>query len=220
MPNSIQTLARSGYIANEATLTAIARRYVEGVGTTEEVRGTYLRVLVAHSKQELEAAGVKRVTITTAKNAVQRAHDTLYPVVLKAITTPDIAPMEEASPEETRRRTLARNSRSTFARTSKTTLMRAIEAGERLAGLDPATVTKEALQARYAQVRAGPGTPQDRIVRLRDTLEKQIQELAKEDAEAAQEAVDELVIHLQALVRPPEPMKGRRKVGELTLQAH
>jgi len=222
--------ARTGYLVTEAALAALAKDYASGVEQTEGVRGTYLRILVAHSKRELETAGVKRATTDAALAAVQRAHEALYTIVLAAITTPDIAPDDEADADETRRRTKERNRRSTFARTSKTTLVRAIEAGERLAALDPATVTKEMLQARYAQVRAGPGTATERIARLRASLERLVRELAEEDKDAAQAAVRETQKGLRAALKPapaePEqpavrPLTRKRKqVGELTLHPH
>jgi hypothetical protein len=224
--------ARTGYIVTEAALAALAKDYVTGVGQTEGVRGTYLQILVAHSRRELETAGVKRATTEAALAAVQRAHDALYPIILAAITTEDIAPDEDADAAETRRRTKARNVRSGFARSSKTTLTQAIKAGERLAALDPATVTKELLQARYAQVRAGPGTATERIARVRGTLERLIRELAEDDKAAAVQAVKETQSTLRAALKPepePEPEKPaavrqltrtKMKRGELTLHPH
>lgn len=234
MTTKAVNFARTGYIASKPALLALAKRYAEGIDQTEGVRGTYLRILVAHSKRELETQGVKRATTDIALGAVQAAHDQLYPIVLQAITTEDITPDEEADAEETRRRTRERNRRSTFARTSKTTLTRAIQAGERLAALDPATVTKEMLQARYAQVRAGPGSTVERITRVETTLETLIKELAQEDAEAAAVRVADIQKRLRAAVKHPEPaqpeatasqaprqlIRGRKKVGELTLTAH
>lgn len=215
------TLAKSGYIVTDAVLTHLAQEYAQGVDTQETARGTYLRILVAHSKRELETRGVKRATAEIALAAVQAAHDQLYPVVLKAITTVDIAPAEDAEPEEMRRRTRARNSRSNFARTSKATLTNAIKAGERLAALDPTTVTKEQLQARYAQVRAGPGSPQEKITRLWETVKTQLTELAKEDPDAAREQIQTLEMGLQSVIEPPKQVtRSKKKVGELTLHPH
>lgn len=234
MATAKQTLSKTGYLASDATVLALARRYAEGVDATEEVRGTYLRILVAHSKRELESAGVKRATTELALAAVQRAHDALYALVLKAITTADIAPDEDADAEETRRRTRERNRRSTFARTSKTTLVRAIEGGARLAAMDPKTITKEELMTRYGKVRAGPGTHLERIGRLQTTLANEVRELAQADPDAAAKAVQELQKALRAALKQPgEPeqpvteaatprplIRGRKKVGELTLTAH
>lgn len=234
MPTVKTNLSKTRYLASDATVLAIARRYAEGVDATEEVRGTFLRILVAHSKRELETQGVKRATTELALAAVQRAHDALYALVLKAITTEDIAPDEDADAEETRRRTRERNRRSTFARTSKATLMRAIEGGARLAAMDPSTVTKEELMTRYGKVRAGPGTTLERINRLQTTLESEMRELAQADPDAAAKAVQELQKALRAILKHPEPeqppaaetpvprplIRGRKKVGELTLTAH
>lgn len=213
--------AKTGYIVSDAVLTHLAQEYASGVEATEGVRGTYLRILVAHSKRELETRGVKRATTDIALAAVQAAHDQLYPVILKAITTPDVAPDKNVADDEMRRRTQERNRRSNFARTSKTALVNAIKAGERLAALDPATVTKEMLMARYAQVRAGPGTPQERITRLWDSVKAQLTELAKEDVDAAREQIRDLEMSLQAVIEPPRQIaKGKMKRGELTLHPH
>ena len=86
---------------------------------------------------------------------------------------------------------------------------------------------------RYGKVRAGPGTTLERINRLQSTLESEMRELAQADPDAAAKAVQELQKALRAVLKHPEPeqppaaeaaprplIRGRKKVGELTLTAH
>lgn len=209
-------IAKHGYLVNEAALTELARKYAEGVDATEGVRATYLQILVAHAKQELGKP--KAVSLEQQLNAIEETHGKLYAIILDAITSPDIAPDDELDKEESQRRSRERNRRSTFARTSKSTLRRWVEAGGKLASLDPATVTKESLRTQ----RPAMATDIDSIIsQARETLERALKVVLVQDADAAQELVNDIQQRLQAVVTPPKPLTAtRRRVGSLTLSPH
>lgn len=212
-------LTKSGYIASDAMVAAIARDYADGVERTDGVRGVYLKILVAHSQKEL--VGIKRPSADDAKQSVAAAHSRLYSVILETITTPDIAPETDVEPEERRRRTMERNRRSTFARTAKTTLLKWIDAGGKLAQLAPAEVSKEGLRALYAGLPTGTGTLQERIERTETTLERLLKELQAEAPEAVRDTIADLQIRLQAIALPIRQVtRGKKQVGELTLHPH
>lgn len=209
-------IAKHGYIVNEATLAELARRYADGIVATEGVRATYLQILVAHSKQELGEP--KRATQQQQLTAIEETHGKLYAIVLDAITTSDIVPDDELSKEESQRRSRERNRRSTFARTSKSTLRRWVEAGGKLASLEPATVTKESLRTPASPVQMDVDAV---IARAQETLERALKVVVVQDAEAAQELVNDIQARLQAVVTPPKPLTAtRRRVGSLTLSPH
>jgi hypothetical protein len=212
------TLAKTGYIASDATLKTLAERYVTGADAADEVRGVYLKVLVAHSLREAQNLTHKRITMPDAIGAVTAANALLYSVILDAVTTPELAADDSLDKDERSRRARERNRRTTFARTAKSTLLSFVKAGGRLVTLDPTTVTKESLRTFVQQARQGPGIP-DQIKAARARLEKLVAQLKETDADAAQEAVDATGTALQAVVTPPKPMRGTRRVKDVTLHA-
>lgn len=242
---SIQaTPEKTGYIITDAALAVLARDYAASLERAGRLRGTYLSVLVAHSKRELKA---RRATIEQAVEAVERVNEHFYPIILEAVTTPEIAITEDMDDAEKISRSKERTRRATFARTAKSTLVSALKAGAKLSAMDPAKVTKASLQEYYTQAREGPGTIQERIERTETQLENLtmqlveedplaaqrlvegrvehfIKQLAEEDTATAQRFVEELQERLAAVMDELKPatrqMKGRRRVGELTLHAH
>lgn len=210
-------LGRPGHLATDEAVATLARDFVAGVARVDGVRGSYLRILVAHSLRELEKSGVKRVSADAGLAAVEAAHAHLYDVIRKAVHTPDIADEEGLTQDEHKRRVHERNRRTTFARTTRSTLVRAVQAGCRLATLDPVTVTKDALQTFYTPARAGPSSLTDRVARARSRLEELIRELAQEDPAAAHEAVDEVHGALMEALPRKQMTRRRKQVGEVTL---
>lgn len=210
-------IAKHGYIVNEAALSELARRYADGIAATEGVRATYLQVLVAHTKQELGRAAAS-ASSEQQLAAIDSVHSGLYSIILDAITTEDIAADDSLEKAESKRRSRERNRRTTFARTSKSVLAHWVRAGGKIHTLDPAKVTKEALR-----VQASPTEESvDSIVQKAEgTLERAVRVLVVQDAEAAQELVNEITQRLQAIVTPPKPLTStRRRVGSLTLNPH
>ena len=207
-------LVRSGYLVTDATLADMARDYVEGTARADRVRGGYLRILVAHAQRH--SGDAKRLTGEAALNAVEEVHAHLYAVILRAITTPDIAPEEDLATEERARRAKERNRRSTFARTAKTTLTQFIKAGGRLTTLDPKTVTKDSLQAVYASERTTESNLTRRIEQAEERMEALVKRLAAEDAKAAIKLVDSLQVKLAGAVQTAQPdMKLPARLSKL-----
>ena len=234
---------KTGYIVTDAYIALLAKDYSDSVDRANRVRGSYLSILVAHSKRELTS---RKHTVEQALEVVEAVHAHFYEVILNAVVTPDIEISDGLSEEEKVRRSKERTRRATFARSAKSTLTSAVKAGARLSTLDPAKVTKASLQEMYVRQREGPETVEeriertearlaemyaqseeitveDRIERTESQLEDLIKQLAQEDLAAAKQLVEELQSRLESAVGPMKParhMKGKRKVGELTLHAH
>jgi hypothetical protein len=226
-------LAKTGYIVSEATLTEITRNYAQGIDTVESIKGDSLRIIVAHSQRELGKWKVRRATTEKAMEAVETAYAFLYGHVLAAINAmPGLAHDDNLPQEERSQRAKMRNAKSGFMRSSKATLVAYLEAGGRLAALDPATVTKEGLRAAVAKAtEPGEGDVEaieDRIDTVETSMEALVKKLAESDPDAARDQVEELIGRLRALVKSAEappgkvrPLTARRKrVGEITLHPH
>lgn len=240
---------KTGFLLSDAALVVLVRDYAASVERAGRVRGTYLSVLVAHSKRELGSA--RRATTEQAIEAVEKINAHFYPIILEAVVTPEIVITDDLPEEEKINRSKERTRRATFARTAKSTLLSAIKAGARLATMDPAKVSKASLQQYYAQqAREGPATPEERVKRTEERAEQLIEQLAdadlatatsfvegrlealieqvaEEDMAAAQRFVEELqnrlenvLAKLQPAPQPVRQMRGRRQVGELTLHPH
>jgi hypothetical protein len=209
------------FLVSDAFVATLARDYASSVDRADRVRGSYLSILVAHSKRELKA---RKYTTEQALAAVENVHEHFYAIILEAVTTPEIAIKEGLEEAEASRRSKERTRRATFARSAKSTLASAIKAGARLSALDPSKVTKASLQEMYARQREGPVTFEERVKRTETRLEELVKELAEEDLAAARKLVEELQTRLEEVLgeseQPVSQMKGRRKVGELTLHAH
>lgn len=208
-----------GYLATDAQVASLAREYVTSANGAEQARGTYLRILVAHSLRELHKGTHKRYSAAESLGAVETAHAHLYAIVVEATMTPDVVPDPDASDIERKRRTKERNRRTTFARTSKAALTGFVKAGGRLSTLTPEEVNRDTLTQFARAAREGPASLPDRVRSTVERLETLVKQLAEQDIEAAREAVDALRIELQAIVTPPKRMRGSRKVGEMTLHA-
>lgn len=208
-----------GYLATDAQVASLAKDYVTHADGSEQARGTYLRILVAHAQRELSKSDHKRHSAAESLGAIETAHAHLYGVVLEAITTPDIALVSDASDVERKRRAQERNRRSTFARSSKSALAGFVKAGGRLASLIPDDVTRDQLTKFTREAREGPVALPDRVETTAKRLETLVKQLMAEDPDAAKTAVEALSWDLQAIVTPPKQMRGTRKVGEMTLRA-
>lgn len=210
---------KTDYLATDAQVASLARDYVQSATGAENARGTFLRILVAHSLREFSRSQMKRHTQAEQLACVETAHAHLYQVVLEAVTTPEIQADAEVDVDERRRRTLERNRRTTFARTSKSALAGYVKAGGKLASLDPSTVTRDTLTQFVRSAREGPASAPERFDAAKTRLEKALRDLLEQDPVAAREAFDTLQHELQAIVTPPKRMTGTRKVGGITLHA-
>ena len=202
--------ANTGYLVNDTTVAALARAYADARGTIDNVKGAYLRVLVAHAKDL--AAKAQTRTPESDMQAMLATHDRLYAIVLAAITTPDIAADDAQPKDERQRRALERNRRSTFARTAKSTLQAYLKAGGSLPDLDPNKVTKESL--RVASPPARP--PETSATILEKRIEDVVKAMAELDREKAITFIDDLHTRLLLIVARPIT-HGQMRKGELTL---
>jgi hypothetical protein len=211
---------KTGFIVTDIFVASLAKDYVASTERAGRLRGSYLSILVAHSKRELKA---RKYTMEQAIAAVEQVHEHFYEIILGAVVTPDIEITEGLNEEEKVRRSKERTRRATFARTAKSTLLSAIKAGARLSAMDPAKVTKASLQQQYARAREGPGTVEEKTQRTEERLEELVKQWAQDDLPAARAFVAELQERLEGLLEeipPARQMKERRKVGELTLHPH
>jgi hypothetical protein len=212
-------LEAAGYLATDEQLSALAQEYAVGLGAISGVRLSYLRILVARTRQ---AAGrqLKKLTTSQTRKLAQETHDKLYAVVLAAITTPDLSVDDKLSTEERSRRAMERNRRSNFARTAKHALDTYIDAGGKLAALDPKTVTKESLRRRDRPDDRGSARRLVRsATRSAERVVKLVAQLAEEDRRAARRLISTLMEQLEPLQMATAKPLTRRPVrrGEMTL---
>jgi hypothetical protein len=216
-------LARTGYILSDVALAGLARNYAAGVDSVRGIRGSYLRILLAHTQRELEKAGVKRPTEEAVLEAVNTVHDHQYGVIAGAVITPEIADAEGLTIDQRKWRASERNRKLNFARSAKSTLVRAVKAGLKVMGQNPAEVTKESLRKTWASPATDePVTIEQKITRTETRLEELVKELAAEDNDAAQRVVAQLHAKLAGLVplKPTIPSGRRRRVGEIVMHSH
>lgn len=205
-----------GYLAPDSAVIEMARDYREATQTGINVRGTYLKVLLAHSQKALAdvVGDALRAEKETALAVVQSQHERLYALVLGAVTTPDVA-LDSGLPDaEKRRRSLERNRRSNFARTAKSSLLAFTNAGGDLKSLKPEDTTKE--QLRDWMRTAAPPAPPRETTRLEGQLEKAVRAMAKEDREEALDFIEELHVRLLQIAARPLTDRVMRR-GEVTL---
>lgn len=199
------SLAKTGYLVTDAVLSVLARDYVAGTQQAAAIRGSYLSILVAHTKRELKSLKQRRPTQDGSLAAIETVHEHLYGVVLKAVTTPDVAPGDGLDKPERARRAKERNRRTNFARSAKSTLVAAIKHGANIAKLSPESVTKDALRRFYQK---GPRSLFDRIADAEKKLESMVTELVKAEEETAQDFVLQMHERMQALVKPVATVHG------------
>lgn len=155
--NPFEVCADNDFCVADDTITELARIGASGDAVTSRVGGTYLKVLVARSKNWQKCyAGCGDSA------AVNHINHSTYAAVLAGVTTADCADDTTLDRGERSRRSLERNRRSNFARTAVSTLRTwlGVVPDATLAELDPALVTKATLIDAINTARA----------RARDTL--------------------------------------------------
>lgn len=199
---------------SDAQLGEMAQAYAQALDTNTSIKADYLRILVARA--QVAARGKRPPTVTQVRKAVDAVHERMYAVVLKAITTPELAPDDKLPAIERARRSLERNRRSNFARTAKYTLDSWIDAGGKLMSLRPADVSRESLRAAPAGDGRSAGGLARSVERRGARLLKAATDLVAEDRPAAERLVAALMSQLGALVAKPLTRRTIRK-GDLTL---
>src|SRR4051812_48680105 len=112
----IEELSKSHFLATDDQVRLLAGRYATGLQAQDSVKGCYLRVLTAATIKAAKPAKGKASEILTHLEAV---HESYYALVMKGVTTPDIADDEKLDQEQRTIRSLERNRRSNFARSAK-----------------------------------------------------------------------------------------------------
>lgn len=188
----IDQLAKAHFLATDEQIRALAGRYVNGLQAQDSVRGSYLKVLTAAT---IKAAKPAKGKASEIMEHLDKVHDHLYEIVVKGVTTPDIADDEHLDAEVRTLRSLERNRRSNFARSAKGSLVAYLKAGGDLFALDPVTVTKAALQAFVISMRAktADATTLHKAEAAVERIETLCRELADEDQDVAVQTVQELM---------------------------
>jgi hypothetical protein len=192
----IEELTKAHFLATDEQVRLLAGRYATGLQAQDSVKGCYLRVLTAATIKAAKPAKGKPSEIMAHLDAV---HESYYAIVMKGVTTPDIADDESLDQEQRTMRSLERNRRSNFARSAKTALTNYLKAGGDLFQLDPDTLTKRELQAFVTAMRnkeAEPKTLKHRAELAVSRIEEMCRELADEDKEAAMVTVQELMARM------------------------
>jgi hypothetical protein len=216
-----EALAKSGFLVSDTVLAGMAREYVESSGRIDTVRGSYLRILVAHAQQELESLGLTRPPTESVLAAVNAAHEHLYAVILSAVVTDEIKDADGLDQTEKDRRTKERNRRSNFARSAKSVLMQWVRTGGKLPSLKPEEVTKVGLEKQFRPARqTAPATVEEKIDATRDRLLTHVQSLAQEDLTAARKLVTAIEAKLNAIVKPKGTSARRRGAAENRTSMH
>lgn len=196
----IDTLAKAHFLASDDQIPLLAARYASGLQAQDAVKGVYLKVLVAATIKAAKPAKNKQSEVMTHLDTV---HDSYYALVLKGVSTPDIAEDESLDQDARTLRSLERNRRSNFARTAKNALGMYLKAGGDLFQLDPDTVTKRELLTFVTAMRskeAAPKTLQHKAELAVGRIEEMCRELADEDQDAAVITVQELMAKMTNLL--------------------
>lgn len=207
MPRGIRTsildvLAHNKFVASDAEVGKLAEMNLSAIQTEDNVRGVYLKVLVAGVQQATKPVGRRKAG--DSKVALTKVHERFYAVVLKAITTPEVADEDGLDREAKMLRALERNRRSNFARTARSALSGFLEAGGDVHTLNVMTVTKRELLAFAASIERTTEPTQEELAHKTslavDRVEEMARQLADEDKDAAVVLIEEAMAKLANLL--------------------
>lgn len=196
----IESLAKSHFLASDDQIPVLAARYATGLQAQDAVKGVYLKVLVAALIKTARPAKGKASEILTHLDAV---HESYYTLVMKGVTTDDVADSEGLDQEQRTLRSLERNRRGNFARSAKSQLVSYLKAGGDLFALSPDTVTKRELLAFVTAMRAKAAEPKTLLRRAELAvvrIDELCRELADEDQDSAVITVQELMAKMTNLL--------------------
>lgn len=205
--HTVATIIAHHYIATAAQVEQLANERHTSSTLAVKSDETYLRILLAAAQAKLGKSKPRRKPTTdTQLGVLGQVSAPLYEAVLRGITTDDVAHSDNLEPDESKRRSLVRNSRSGFARSSKSTLKTFITKGGNLRSLDVATVTKRAIRAVFK-----PAEPVDRVerqvARAQGALLRALARQAKGKPGAAQDAAGRAVDAIQLSLEQMVPAK-------------
>lgn len=204
--NVIEELTRTGFIANEEQIEALARFNLLNMTGTDAVRGIYLKSLIVGVQREIDKAQLEPEPATV----LAQVHEKYYAAVVRAVTPKNLKDDPQLPREERKARAQERNRRGNFARSAKSTVLAFIKAGGDIMQLNAATITKVELTAFSLAMRSTVATQEaPLIVRVGaaiSKLEELIRELAdqsKGDAVDAVEAtMDKLSVFMEEIGMP------------------
>jgi hypothetical protein len=182
----VTTIARSRYRATGEQIQQLARGVVAG----KRAAGTYLRVLVAACKTQLN--GKQRMT---QRKAIDVTHARFYPHVQKGVG-------EAGTAKE-------RNRRCTFARTAASTLRGFVKAGGDIRSLEPGEVTKASLRAHGQPVPVGTRQEQS-FDRSHGAILRAAALLAETSPSAARKRIERAITALQKVADELPKTNGHR----------
>lgn len=140
------------YRATESDIENLARDYLAAQAQSRAVSGTYLKILAASAQAEARERNPLKPSTDSELSAmyaraVAAIHKRFYPIILRTLTTPDIAKAPNLKPAEKHRRANERNRRTIFARSAYSTLRSWVRAGHDLLTLNVEKLTKRLLIA-------------------------------------------------------------------------
>lgn len=201
----VEALAKSNFVASDEQIETLARLNLTGLQQTDNVRGSYLKVLVAGVQKAIgkpAARGARK--LSEAAEVLAQVHERYYAAVLKGITTPDVADDESLDRDARTARSLERNRRSNFARSAKSLVNKFIDSGGDVMTINATTVTKTELQSFVLSMRqklqATGVTLEHKAQLAMARIDEAARELADEDKEAAVTLVSETMAKLTNLL--------------------
>lgn len=198
-----QTIKRAHYVATPAQVQLLAAAHWNVAVQLEGANSTYLRVVLVGAQAQLGQKRGRQPNAAAQMAVLEKVHATFYAAVLAGVTTEDIAKEDGLEPQESSRRALERNRRSTFARSSKTALANYAKAGGDLRALVVEEVTKASLRAALA-----PPPPEDRTARQLATAQgailRAVERRARGDPDGARGMLEAVVARLQAALEAME----------------
>jgi hypothetical protein len=226
VPQIITNLEKSNYVANGpediAALVAASR-------LGEQVPSTYLRVLIA-GVQVRSGMDAPRTSALRGKapavedldkdlKTIAEVHNEYYTVVLKTVTTPDIADDKGLRRVEAQRRAQERNKRSNFARSAKSVLVKFVKSGGNFRTLCVCSVTKPQLRGYIHQIQKDTKaiTPADEARRHSSRLVRIVESIRKESEALAQMTVQDVIGQLSNMFELKPTSSARKAFEEGTL---
>lgn len=174
----LESIIAAKFIANDAQVEELAALVATGV----QGMGTYLRVVVAHTQQEM--GGTRKTTKASVLAIVKGVHERLYVAVLKGVADETVA-----TPE--------RNRRATFARSAVSTLRKYISRGGDVRKLEPAETTKAKLRNFGRRVPTGTRV-QRSLRRAADAVLRAAKRLVKQSPDDARKRLTALRAEIDA----------------------
>lgn len=198
----VEQLAAAAFVVtSDSQVEALARMNLDAEQTQDNVRGVYLKVLVAGVQRETKPVGRRKAG--NAATALEKVHERFYAAVLKAVTTPDVADDPTLDRESKTLRGLERNRRSNFARTAHSVLKSFLSAGGDVLELDATKVTKNELRAFTSSVTSAPAGVEElehKTTLAVNRVEEVARQLADSDKDAAVQVVEEAMAKLANLL--------------------